>query len=111
MRNYTIDELEPEAVGRIAKALDSRGMNASMDGMYWLELPTALLSDLQREHAPQCGPFCLGIEVLEDGVQMELLVRARQILRCDCVAYATPEQRAYAMDELDRTLRELDIPV
>jgi len=38
-------------------------------------------------------------------------VRAQGKLRCSCVAYATPEQRAHIMDYMDNLLRELDITV
>lgn len=111
MRSYHIDELAPEDVARLARALDARGMKSSMDAMYWLDLPEALLSAEQRDHTGDCGPHSVGVELGEDWVHAELLVRARNRLRCSCVCYADAAQRAWVMDELDRTLRELDIPV
>jgi hypothetical protein len=111
MRSYHIDDLQPEDVARLGRALDARGMKSAMEAMYWLDLPAALLSAEQREHAADCGPHSVGVELGEDWVHAELLVRARNRLRCSCVCYADAAQRAWVMDELDRTLRELDIPV
>ena len=53
----------------------------------------------------------MALETGRDWVRLEFLVRARQILRCSCVAYATKEQCDYMMDYLDTTLKEWDIPV
>ncbi len=111
MRSYRIDELAPADVARLQKALESRGMKSSMEGMFWLDLPADLYSDEQREHTADCGPYSLGLETGEDWICVELLVRARNRIRCSCVAYADAGQRAWVMDEVDRTLRELDIPV
>lgn len=111
MRTYRIDELDPKDVTRLAKSLDAKDMKSSMDGMYWLDLPEDMYSDEQRDHAGECGPYSVGLETGEDWIAVELLVRARNRMRCSCVAYADPAQRAWVMDEVDRTLRELDIPV
>lgn len=110
MRNYRIDELNPGDVSRIRKALDSRELSSSLGDLYWLPLPPELLTDCQSEHAKECGPHSVGIECGEDFLNMELLVRARGRIRCDCIAYVTPDQRAWVMDWLDSLLRELDIP-
>ncbi|NJB66776.1 hypothetical protein GGQ74_000416 [Desulfobaculum xiamenense] len=110
MRLYCIDDLTEDNVKRLEATFDANGMKGSMDGMYWLDIPESLYTDEQTAHAAQCGPYSLGIETLENGVRMELLVRARNIIRCSCVAYATPEQRLYAIEWLDSALREQDIP-
>lgn len=110
MRNYLIDDLTEENVKTIRKVLESKNMNGSMDDIYWLDLPESLYSSEQKDHAKECGPYSFGIEVLEDSLRMELLVRARSILRCSCVAYASPEQRSFAIDWVDTLLKEHDIP-
>jgi hypothetical protein len=110
VRTYRIEDLAPEHVQRLARALDARGLGSGMEGLYWLPLPPDLLGAEQMEHAPECGPHVLSLELLDEGLSLELLVRARGRLRCSCVAYATPAQRAWGMDTVDALLRELDIP-
>jgi hypothetical protein len=110
VRTYRIEDLAREHVERLARVLDARGQGSGMDGLYWFTLPPDLLTAEQMEHAPDCGPHVLSLELLEDGLSLELLVRARGRLRCSCVCYATPAQRAWGMDMLDTLLRELDIP-
>jgi len=110
VRTYRIEDLDPGHVERLARALDARGQNSGMDGLYWFTLPPDLLTAEQMEHAPECGPHILSLELLDEAVSLELLVRARGRLRCSCVAYANPAQRAWGMDTLDALLRELDIP-
>lgn len=111
MRTYHIEDLRREDVERLRRALDARGLVSGMDGLYWFTLPPDLLTPEQREHAPRCGPHVLSLEVLDNALSLELLVRARGILRCSCIAYADQSQRAWGMDTLDTLLRELDIPV
>mgnify|MGYP000930776820 CR=1 FL=1 len=110
MRTYRVEDLAPEHVERLARALDARGLGSGMAGLYWFALPPDRLTAEQLEHAPECGPRVPSLELLDTAASLELLVRARGRLRCSCVAYATPDQRAWGMDTLDTLLRELDIP-
>jgi hypothetical protein len=122
MRLYVINDLKENQMARVASALRDRGMASSMDGLFWVELPENMLTDEQKDHLQECGPYCMGLELLgETGhenrlpgshgpmVALELLVRARSTLRCSCIAYATPEQRSYAIEFTDKLMRELDI--
>lgn len=111
MRTYRIEDLRREDLQRLTRTLQAKGLASGMDGLYWFPLPPELLMAEQREHAPRCGPHVLSLEVLDDALSLELLVRARGILRCSCIAYADQSQRAWGMDTLDTLLRELDIPV
>ncbi len=76
-----------------------------MDGLYWIELPQELLSKTQHEHS-DCTPFCLGVEMEDRCVRFELLVRSSTNLHCDCIAHATPNQRQYVLDFVDKMLEE-----
>ncbi|WP_461209414.1 hypothetical protein [Desulfocurvus sp. DL9XJH121] len=111
MRTYVVDELDAEALERLRKFLETKDMRGVLDDLYWLPLPDALRSPEQAEHADDCGPHVLGLELGEDSVSLELLVRAKGRMRCSCVTYADEAQRAWAMDTLDKMLKELDIPV
>ena len=88
MRSYCIDEIAPAELERIVRRLDSMDLSAGLEGLYWLPVPANLLTPIRKEHESECGPYVLALEILDDAVRLELLVRARNRLRCDCVAYA-----------------------
>ena len=111
MRAYLIDELAPEDVKRIADRLTQKGFAGSLEGIYYLPVPEALLSPEQQEHLGACGPYIMPVETGDDWVRLELLVRARSILRCSCVAYAHPALREHMIDTLDALIKDLDIAV
>lgn len=111
MRNYVIDELPRADLERLAERLDAMELASSMGGLYWLPLPEGLLEGLQQEHAactPSCAPAC-ALELGEDFVRLELLVRSMDKMACPCTAFATPAQRAHLMDWLDALFTELGI--
>ncbi|MBU1004122.1 MAG: hypothetical protein KKE73_16540 [Proteobacteria bacterium] len=111
MRSYIIDELATDDLERFQKHLTTKTDPASMQGIFWMNLPEHMLSAEQREHTGDCGPHAFGIEIGEDSVTLELLVRGRGRMRCSCVTYADAEQRAWGIDALDSMFKELDIPV
>lgn len=111
MRSYSVTDLFPEDVEKLKKLLTSKGYAGSMDDFFWIPLPDSLREPEQRDHADECGPFCFALDVERTYVTMELLVRARNKIRCSCVTYATPAQRAFAIDTLDGFFKDLDIPV
>jgi hypothetical protein len=111
MRYYLIDELFEEDVKRIESALREQGYAGGIEGIFYLPVPEDMLTDEQREHFDKCGPYILSLETGDTWLKMELLVRARNMLRCSCLAYAAPTLRAHMIDFLDRFIRELDIPV
>ncbi|EPR42319.1 hypothetical protein dsx2_0246 [Desulfovibrio sp. X2] len=111
MRWYVVDELAAADVKRIVEALETRGLQSPIEGLYYLTVPEELLSEEQRAHAAECGPHVMALETEDEFLRLELLVRARGRMRCSCVHYASPEARSWAIDFLDAFIRELDIPV
>lgn len=112
MRCYVIEDLYPEHLQKLTAALTEKGFAGSLDGIYYLPLPEELLTETQREHAAECGPHICVLEVLEEGaLKLELLVRAQNKLRCECVFYATEPQRQYIITFLDDFIRQMDISV
>lgn len=93
MRWYGIDGLRAEDTAKLAAALAAMELGSGLDGLFWLPVPAALLSPRQVEHGESCGPHVMGLELEETSLRLELLVRARGRLRCDCVQYASPELR------------------
>lgn len=107
MRTYVIDEIMPEHTPLIEERLDSMELGSGMPGLYWLPIPADMLSEVQVEHQESCGPHCMALELGEGYLRLELLVRARNILRCGCIAYASPELEKHMMNYVDTMLKDL----
>ncbi|MDO5536326.1 MAG: hypothetical protein Q4F72_02175 [Desulfovibrionaceae bacterium] len=108
MREYVLTDFSAAAREKLENFLKEMGWSAGLDDLYWLPVPPEALSELQRAHA-DCRPHVTALELTGDGVRMELLVRARNNLRCDCIAYATPEQAVKIIGCLHDILASLDI--
>lgn len=109
MRTYRIDDLTAADMAAVRARLDAMGLGAGVDGLYWLPVPHGMLTPVQAAHSERCGPFCLALEADGDALCMELLVRARGMLRCACIAYASPPLRTHMIGYLDDLLAELGI--
>lgn len=108
MKQYVIDELRPEDYTRIKTYLDDTFGEDEMEGLYWVPLDEALLSDVQGAHG-ECRPFYFAIEIGPTALACELLVRTRNRIRCDCIGYATERQRNWLVDRVDAIFETLDI--
>jgi hypothetical protein len=104
-----IDEMLPEQVKQLSDRLLETNGPAPMQGIIWFELPPNLLTDRQKEHSDSCGPYILSLETGSTWIKLELLVRARQTFRCDCIEFATPQQRAHGIDLLESTIKNLGL--
>jgi hypothetical protein len=112
MRSYLIEDFYPEHLQKVLAALTDKGYAGPLDGIFYLPVPAELLTDVQREHAGECGPHMFVLEAVDENtLKLELLVRAQKKLRCECVMYATPAQREHIIDFLDAFIRQLDIAV
>ena len=109
MRNYLLEDIYEEDLKKITEALKELEFTGGLDGIFYIPVPDNLLQDEQKEHLGECGPYFMALEVLENELKLELLVRARNKLRCSCVCYATPEQRNHMLDYLDNFINDLEI--
>lgn len=105
MRQIVIDELSPMERDNIDSYLKRSIKQGAMVGLYWLELPPDLLSEPQQGHEDH-GPFYLGVEVDDQSVKFELLVRSQTNLHCTCIAHASNTQRRFVLDFIDRMVEE-----
>lgn len=105
MRQIIIDELSPMERDNIDSYLKRSLKRGTMDGLYWIELTDDLLAAPQRGH-DDCAPFTLGVEVEDNRVRFELLVRSSSNLHCDCIAHASSAQRQFVLDFIDRMVEE-----
>ncbi|TWI77244.1 hypothetical protein LZ24_00044 [Desulfobotulus alkaliphilus] len=105
MRQYVVDTLQPEDYRRLKKALDTRFGIPLVGGVYWAELPEALSTPIQSEHAA-CSPHVVALDLEETRLTCEFLVRTRKAMHCSCMGYASGEQRRWIMDMVDALLED-----
>ncbi len=105
MRQYIINELNSDDVKSIEEFLNDNAKKGGLPGMFWLNLSDTLLGDAQKDHE-DCGPFVFGIELGDDFVSFEFLVRSKANLHCSCTAYANLSQRNFLMEFADRMVQE-----
>jgi hypothetical protein len=110
MRYYYINELSEGQLEALAQRLRDMDLGGPVSDVFFLPLPVKLLDKEQAQHAADCGPYVMALEIDEDCLRLELLVRARGRLRCSCVKMASPEQRAYMMTYLDGLFDQLPAP-
>ena len=105
MRQFVIDELSPMENDNIDSYLKRNLKQSPLVGVYWLLLPTELLSEIQQEHQ-ECGPYYSSVELDRHGLRFELLIRSTANLHCKCIGYADAEQRRFIFDFIDRMIKE-----
>ena len=108
MKQYVIDELRLDDHAKIRKYLDKTYGPADMGDIYWLPLTVEVLTEIQLEHS-DCQPFYFAIEMAEDRLSIEMLVRTKNRIRCACMGYASKEQQIWIMDVVDAIFEKLDI--
>ncbi len=108
MKQYVIDGLRPEDHKKLEEYLD-RNLEASpLGGLYWLRLDREILGPVQKSHE-ECAPHLFALELGDTYLSCELLVRIKNNIKCDCMGYATSEQRDWLIETVDSILMELNI--
>ncbi len=108
MKQYVIDELRPEDHDKIKEYLDETYGVAEMGAIYWVPVAAETLTEIQREHA-DCQPYYFAINLAQNRFALELLVRTKNRVRCDCIGYASKDQRVWIMEAVDAIFERLDI--
>ncbi|MDL1963367.1 MAG: hypothetical protein LWW98_03340 [Deltaproteobacteria bacterium] len=108
MKQYIVDELRLGESEKIKTYLDENAGHSKMDGIYRIELDKNILADIQAEHK-ECQPFYFAINIKPASVSCELLVRSRNIIRCNCISYATEAQRNWIIQFIDSMFTKLEI--
>ncbi|MFA5110666.1 MAG: hypothetical protein WC443_04595 [Desulfobaccales bacterium] len=106
MRHYTLDEIVRNDMPRVREYLHEHAIAARLEDIWWVDLPEDLLSPEQFSH-PNCRPFRFAVEVGDDFVRFEFLIRTEQSMRCTCIGYATRAQRDFILAFADRLVEEL----
>jgi len=110
MKQYVIDQLRREDHRQVKTYLDAHFHGSGMEGLYWIPVDPGHYSPVQAEHT-DCQPYFFAVELTEDKISCELLVRTRQRVRCGCIAYATRDQRNWLIDCMDAILEKLGISI
>lgn len=110
MKQYIIDQLRESDFHLIRGYLKENADPTIMEGIYWVDLPEELYTDVQKAHK-DCQPFYFAVNLHRDYVGFEWLIRSRIAFRCQCIGYATRDQRNYIIDFADRMLDDLNIRI
>ncbi len=110
MKQYVIDGLRLEDYEKIKKYCDENLGSPSLDSIYWVEMDRNILNEVQLAHV-SCQPHYFAIDLEEQHLSCEFLVRIKKNIKCDCMAYADRKQREWIMDKVDAMLEELNITV
>lgn len=108
MKQYLIDELRPPDHEKIKAHLDANFRPESLGGIYWIPIGKGLLRGIQEEHVG-CQPHYFAVDLEEDRLSCEFLVRTRNRMRCDCIRYANQKQRNWIIRFIDDLLDELAV--
>ena len=108
MKQYIIDEIRLYDYKKIKSYLDERYGHSGIDGIYLVPVEKKMLSDVQAEHV-DCQPFFFSIQLDENCLACELLIRTQSRMRCDCMGYANEEQFKWIISLVDSIFIELGV--
>lgn len=110
MKQYVIDGLKPEDYKKLKEYLDRNLEVSPLGGLYWLQLDRETLGPMQKSHE-ECAPHLFALQLEDTCLSCEFLVRIKNNIKCDCMGYATPEQRDWLIETVDSILKKLNIDV
>ena len=110
MKQYVIDELRPSDYDTLKAYLNDHFGSGPMDGIYWLPIDSDMLSNEQAEHT-DCHPLCFAVDLELNRLSIELLLRTKSRMRCNCMGYATETQRNWLIRTIDAMFDRLDIKI
>jgi hypothetical protein len=110
MKQYVVDQLRFPDHEKLRACLDQDFGAADMGQIYWVPLDGETLTPVQAEHL-DCQPFFAALELHAGHLSLELLVRTKNCIRCDCIGYATEVQRNLLIRRVDDMLAQLGIVV
>jgi hypothetical protein len=108
MKQYVIDELRAADYESLKAYLQDHYGPAAMDGVFWIPVEIGYLTNIQKTHR-ECQPHCFAVDLDENRLTLELLVRSKSTMRCDCIRYATEAQRNWLIAFIDDIFNQLEI--
>ncbi len=108
MKSYLIDEISPPDIEKISDFLKENSVSSSLAQLFWVKIPHDLLSATQFQHL-DCRPHAFAVELGDDWVKLEFLVRSLKNMQCTCPGYSTKQQRNFIMDFAHNMIEALHI--
>lgn len=108
MKQYVVDELRPDDHLKLKQFLDANFAAPGVTDLYWLPLDEHFYSDVQKSHS-DCQPYYFALELVSERLSCEMLVRTNSRIRCDCIQYASENQRNWLMQVVDSFFDRLKI--
>ena len=108
MKQYVIDELRAADYLALKGYFDEHFKSATLEGIYWIPIEAELLTAVQREHR-ECQPHYIAVDLNQDRMACELLVRTQARIRCNCIGYATQKQFNWLIGLIDDIFSRLRI--
>jgi len=108
MKQYVLDGLRLKDYQKLKAYLDKYLESSPLGGIYWLELDREFLTPIQKKHE-ECYPHVFALMLEENYLSCEFLVRIKKNIKCDCMDYATREQRDWIIDQADAIFEKLGI--
>jgi len=110
MKQYVIDQLRPADYEAVKAYLDKNYSSSIVEGIYWIALDQSMLTELQTEHA-DCQPFFFAVDLEQNFMVSELLIRTKNKIRCSCMSYANEKQLNWIVQFVDAIFDRLDIKI
>ncbi|MCP4349400.1 MAG: hypothetical protein GY795_28300 [Desulfobacterales bacterium] len=108
MKQYVIDELRIQDYEKIRDYLDNNFTSSDVGGIYWIPIDQDILTNEQAEHT-ECQPFYFAVDLEQNLMACELLVRSKSRMKCSCIGYATENQRNWFIRFIDAMFERLEI--
>jgi len=108
VKKIVFDEINAHDMGRIRQYLEENAFPSEITDLYWVDIQDDLLDETQCQHHA-CKPYRFAVELTKHSVNLELLIRSKNTLRCDCIQYATPIQRDFILRFGDLIMTECKV--
>lgn len=108
MRSYMIDEINSSDIEKINAFLKENAISSSLDQLFWVKIPQDLLSEIQFQHN-DCQPHAFAVELGDDWVKLEFLIRSMKNMQCTCPDYCTEQQQKFIINFALGMLEQLDV--
>ena len=110
MKQYVIDQLRPADYEAVKAYLEESFSSSNVEGIYWIPLDQDILTGVQVEHT-SCQPFYFAVDLEQNFMAIEFLVRTKNRIRCSCMGYATEKQRNWIIQLADSIFDKLKITI
>jgi hypothetical protein len=108
MRSYLIDEIHSSDIEKIKGFLDENAVPSGLDQLFWVKIPQDVLSEIQFQHK-DCQPHAFAVELGDDWIKLEFLIRSMKNMRCTCPGYSTEQQQTFIINFALGMLEQLDV--